>query len=462
MRALQSSTGLIFLWILSLFVAACARSTEVTLSPPPGPPLPGLAPVRSVEVTLPFTDAPQAHAVARGQLPDDCTRISDVAVEQTGPVFIVTIATVRQGGSCQSSPVDFERAVDLQLAGLPAGDYVVVANGAHDSLTVGHTAVVIAPPESEAPPAAPTPTPASEQPPAAGPTPAPATPAPTETAAAPPIVASELCTDLAAFVEDVTIPDYTAFKQGETFTKKWTVRNEGTCAWEGYSLVFASGDIMSAPPTIPLPAVASSALTEISVDLTAPMRGGTHTSNWQFENAHGQRFGVGADGLGSIWVTITVDFPGVSGAPPPSACGAQSNPAFVNQVLSLINEARARAGLAPLALQAQLSSAAQLHSQDMACNSFLSHTGSNGSTWYIRVSDQGYANYNSTRENIYAAPPDYGGTPQGAMEWWMNSKVHRETILSADISEVGIGYAYRSGSEYGGYYTVVFGRPWGK
>ena len=119
---------------------------------------------------MPSPDAPQAQGVARGQLSDGSTRISDVAVEQAGPVFIVTIVTTRPSETCQTGPAEFGRAVDLQFAGLPAGVYVVVAKGAHESMTVGHATVVIAPTGSEAQPAAPTPTPASEQPRAANPT----------------------------------------------------------------------------------------------------------------------------------------------------------------------------------------------------------------------------------------------------------------------------------------------------
>jgi len=96
----------------------------------------------------------------------------------------------------------------------------------------------------------------------------------------------------------------------------------------------------------------------------------------------------------------------------------------------------------------------------MACADFISHTGSDGSSWYDRVAGQEYANYTSARENIYVGPPDYGGTPQGAFDWWMDSAVHRENILNSWVTEVGIAYAYRSNSTYGGYYALVFARPW--
>ncbi|MHC5954166.1 NBR1-Ig-like domain-containing protein, partial [Streptococcus pyogenes] len=51
--------------------------------------------------------------------------------------------------------------------------------------------------------------------------------------------------DLAQFIKDVTIPDGTNFNPGDTFTKTWRLRNIGTCAWSGYSLIFDSGDSMN-------------------------------------------------------------------------------------------------------------------------------------------------------------------------------------------------------------------------
>ena len=59
----------------------------------------------------------------------------------------------------------------------------------------------------------------------------------------------------AQFVTDVTIPDGTVMTPSQGFTKKWRIRNTGTCAWNGYTLVFDSGDSMSGPATQPIGAV---------------------------------------------------------------------------------------------------------------------------------------------------------------------------------------------------------------
>jgi uncharacterized protein YkwD len=94
----------------------------------------------------------------------------------------------------------------------------------------------------------------------------------------------------------------------------------------------------------------------------------------------------------------------------------------------------------------------------MACNNFVDHSGSNGSSWYDRINAQGYV-FTSATENIYVGNPQFGGTTQGAFEWWMNSQIHRDNILAGKMTDIGVGYVFNADSEYGGYYTVNFARP---
>jgi uncharacterized protein YkwD len=293
-----------------------------------------------------------------------------------------------------------------------------------------------------------------------------ATASPTETTIDTP------CLDEAAYISDVTIPDDTLFEAGEAMSKVWQVKNTGTCTWDaGYSLVYAKGDVMDGPLSNPIPVVAPGEIVEVSVDLVAPSRGGQQTGYWEFQNSHGTRFGVGSGGHDYIWVQIKVNWSSPDDKPDPTveatpisgkesdSCTAAENSSFENQVLALINSARESAGLSALTLNAQLSAAALEHSRDMACVDFIDHTGSDGSTWYDRVAARGYANYSSARENIYVGDPSYGGSPDGAFTWWMNSQVHRDNILYTSVSEIGIGYVFYSDSSYGGYFTVVFARP---
>jgi hypothetical protein len=46
----------------------------------------------------------------------------------------------------------------------------------------------------------------------------------------------------AAYISDITIPDYTELNQDDGFQKIWRLKNTGTCIWdEGFGLVFVGG-----------------------------------------------------------------------------------------------------------------------------------------------------------------------------------------------------------------------------
>ena len=111
-------------------------------------------------------------------------------------------------------------------------------------------------------------------------------------------------------------------------------------------------------------------------------------------------------------------------------------------------------GVAPLSSQSQLGNAARGHSQDMACNRFFSHTGSDGSTFAVRITRAGY-NYSAAAENIAAGY----GDPASVVAGWMGSQGHKDNMLNPNYTEVGIGYIYVAGSPYGAYWTANFGRP---
>lgn len=231
---------------------------------------------------------------------------------------------------------------------------------------------------------------------------------------------------------------------------------------------------MSGAMSTPIEDVKVNEYAQISVDLVAPARGGPDTGYWEFKNAAGQNFGVDSGGQGLIWVTITVDYP--TPAPTPTGgssgstgsgtgtattgnCTYSLNDSYVSQLLTLINNARTQNGLPALTLSPKLNAAALAHSLDMACNNFISHNGSDGSTWYDRIKAQGFANYTTGRENIYVGDPSFGGDAQGAFTWWMNSKIHHDNIMYPTVTQVGIGYVYSASATYGGYYTLDLARP---
>jgi hypothetical protein len=126
-----------------------------------------------------------------------------------------------------------------------------------------------------------------------------------------PTAPSNVCTDSAVFVADVTVPDGTLWAAGQTYNKIWRVRNTG-CPWgAGYQLVFASGEAMSTTRAIPVPNTASGATADLLVAMTAPTAPGAHNGTWRLRNASGVLFGT--------IVTVKINVLGQASATKPSA-----------------------------------------------------------------------------------------------------------------------------------------------
>lgn len=107
------------------------------------------------------------------------------------------------------------------------------------------------------------------------------TPIPLPTNTNTPIASATPVCPQAQFVTDVTIPDGTLMTPGQTFTKKWRIKNTGACAWNGYSLVFDSGDSMGGPATAPIGTVNSGQEIDLEINLTAPNTPGSYRGYWR-------------------------------------------------------------------------------------------------------------------------------------------------------------------------------------
>ncbi|MCZ2128027.1 MAG: hypothetical protein LC099_09685 [Anaerolineales bacterium] len=105
------------------------------------------------------------------------------------------------------------------------------------------------------------------------------TPPPTDTAT-PAFTATPVCPQ-AQFITDVTIPDGTVMTPGQTFTKKWRIRNTGQCAWSGYSLVFDTGDSMGGPASQAIGSINPGQEFDLEVNLTAPTAPGSYRGYWR-------------------------------------------------------------------------------------------------------------------------------------------------------------------------------------
>ena len=108
---------------------------------------------------------------------------------------------------------------------------------------------------------------------------------------------------------DVTIPDDTKLRPGESFTKTWRLQNAGTCTWTSeYSLAWFSGEQLDAQLSVPLSGnTAPGASADMSVEMVTPDTPGTYQSWWKLSNPSGTLFGIGPNFDAAFWVRIVVE-----------------------------------------------------------------------------------------------------------------------------------------------------------
>lgn len=120
--------------------------------------------------------------------------------------------------------------------------------------------------------------------------------------------------------------------------------------------------------------------------------------------------------------------------------------AYEKAVVELVNAERAKNGLAPLALSAELCRGARVKSQDMAQNNYFSHTSPTYGSPFDMMKQFGIT-YRTAGENIAQGY----STPEAVVNAWMNSEGHRANILSAGYTTLGVGYVAN-----GNYWTQWF------
>ncbi|MBQ3107683.1 MAG: serine protease, partial [Firmicutes bacterium] len=126
--------------------------------------------------------------------------------------------------------------------------------------------------------------------------------------------------------------------------------------------------------------------------------------------------------------------------------------AVPGQILRLVNEERAEAGLASLTLSDELSRAARAKAEDMAKNGYFSHTSPTYGSPFDQMHSFGIT-YSAAAENIAKGYPD----ADSVMTGWMNSEGHRANILNSSFTHLGVGYAV---DEHGTTYWVqMFLKP---
>ncbi|MBR2131220.1 MAG: Ig-like domain-containing protein, partial [Oscillospiraceae bacterium] len=110
-----------------------------------------------------------------------------------------------------------------------------------------------------------------------------------------------------------------------------------------------------------------------------------------------------------------------------------------NEVLRIVNEERAKAGLSALTMNETLLEAAMLRAAE--CSLSYSHTRPNGDSCFTAVVGM---NYTSAGENIAVGQRN----AEAVMNSWMNSPGHRSNILDTSYTDIGIGCFYQDNVLY--------------
>jgi uncharacterized protein YkwD len=151
-----------------------------------------------------------------------------------------------------------------------------------------------------------------------------------------------------------------------------------------------------------------------------------------------------------VWLLLA------DGAPLP----APNDNDLLDGVLDRLNGIRAEGGRCggiefpsghPLKRSPELDAAARAHAEDMARNSFLAHTGSDGSNPGERASRAGY-DWRVVAENVASgqtSPDDIAAT-------WLESAGHCANLRDAKYVETGIAYALNPGDGRDIYWVQLY------
>ncbi|WP_024673112.1 CAP domain-containing protein [Pseudomonas syringae] len=132
-------------------------------------------------------------------------------------------------------------------------------------------------------------------------------------------------------------------------------------------------------------------------------------------------------------------------------------------LLAQVNAARAKPRMCgkrpfpsarPLSWNATLEIAAQGHSQSMASENYFTHRGFDNDSPADRARAAGYSG-RQIGENIAAGQ----SSASKAMASWLASPGHCANLMNPMFTEVGAAYATETHTDYGVYWTMLFGAP---
>ena len=106
--------------------------------------------------------------------------------------------------------------------------------------------------------------------------------------------AGPVCRD-SAFIADINYPDGTVVEDNTLISKRWSIQNTGTCAWDdGFSLQPVTGDAKGAYviDEINIKKVEPGDIREMEIDITTPSKGGEWGGCWRMRGDDDYFFGT--------------------------------------------------------------------------------------------------------------------------------------------------------------------------
>ena len=161
------------------------------------------------------------------------------------------------------------------------------------------------------------------------------------------------------------------------------------------------------------------------------------------KNVYVGQTGIGLPGQGSIYsgqaeIRLAAPAGAEEGAEDEQTDGnAEITKKYTAAVVRLVNQARAKKGLAPLIVGKKLKQAAALRADELTVE--FSHTRPDGTSCFtvLREFD---LHYRDCGENIAQGQED----AEEVMNTWMHSKGHRANILSRKYRKIGVGYNHEN------------------
>ncbi len=124
---------------------------------------------------------------------------------------------------------------------------------------------------------------------------------------------------------------------------------------------------------------------------------------------------------------------------------------YYNEVLALVNQIRAEAGVGPLTLDTNLCRASSMRALEMDYANYFAHARADGRECFSAMDFYG-CSYGWAGENIAAGYR----SPASVVEGWRISQGHYENMVNPNFTKLGVGYCNTGIGDYGHYWVQLF------